>query len=141
MLQEFARSDWADENLDRFTEVLNVHLFNHHPQLTKSKKRKSKAPEPLKAPLGFQIHIVDIFLEELAKVGGDTLESEKILKVLSPFVNEMVENDDQRLLDEIQDRIFYHLMKQSDTGIDYIESRGGTLELVVSLTLSLSCDS
>lgn len=75
-------------------------------------------------------------MEELAKVGGTTLESEKILKIISPFVREMAENDDQRLLDEIQERIFYHLMKQSDTGIDYIESRGGTLELMVRMTYS-----
>jgi len=132
MLQEFSKRDWEEETLDRFLSILTVHLFNHHPELGKSKKAKKRCADPPKAPLGFQIHIVNIFLEELAKVGGSTLESDKILRLLTPFVNEMVENDDQRLLDEIKERFFHHLMKQSDVGIDYVESKGGTMEFVVS---------
>ena len=36
--------------------------------------------------LGFQMHLTDIFLEELAKVGGDELGQEVVNMYLQPFI-------------------------------------------------------
>jgi hypothetical protein len=131
-LEAFVQHNWSDAIVDPFLKVLSVNLFNHHPPTPKT-RAKSRNPDPIKTPLGFQIHITDILLEELAKIGGGSLGSSQILKMMSPFIQEMMDNDDQRLLDEIKERIFHHLMRQSDVGIDYVESRGGLLERVVSL--------
>ena len=80
---------------------------------------------PTPAPLGLQIHFVDIFMEELAKVGGEQLKFQKTLKILQVFIQELGYNSDDRLLDEIRERIFNHLMRQSDVGMDYQEMLAG----------------
>ena len=70
------------------------------------------------AALGFRLHFTDVFLEELAKIGGENLKSEVILALVEPFANELVQqNGDERLSRHIVERIFQHLMRQSDVGI------------------------
>lgn len=72
--------------------------------------------------LGFRLHFTDIYLEELAKIGGDDLTSKIILKLIEPFSKELSEGFDERLGKHITERIFHHLMRQSDLGIAYDES-------------------
>ena len=72
--------------------------------------------------LGFRLHFIDIYLEELAKIGGDDLTSKIILKLIEPFSKELSEGFDERLGKHITERIFHHLMRQSDLGIAYDES-------------------
>ena len=43
------------------------------------------------AALGFRLHMADIYLEELAKVGGDDLSSKIILELIEPFAKELSE--------------------------------------------------
>lgn len=69
------------------------------------------------ATLGFRLHFTDIFLEELAKVGGEELDSDIILGLIEPFAKELAHGDDERLAKHIVERIFQHLMRQSDVGI------------------------
>merc|ERR1712025_158757 len=64
----------------------------------------------------------DIYLEELAKIGGDNLDSKIILELIEPFSQEISEGLDDRLTKHIVERIYYHLMRQSDLGIAYEES-------------------
>jgi len=130
-MEAFVQHNWSDEVVDPFLQILTVHLFNRHPPAPKT-RAKARNPDPVKSPLGLQVHITDILLEELAKVGAGSLETSHILKMISPFIRELRDNDDERLLNQIKQRIFHHLMKQSDVGIDYVESRGGRLVRVVS---------
>lgn len=37
--------------------------------------------------LGLKLHITDIYLEELAKVGGTALKPKRLILLLSPFFN------------------------------------------------------
>jgi hypothetical protein len=37
--------------------------------------------------LGLKLHITDIYLEELAKIGGITLKPKRLILLLSPFFN------------------------------------------------------
>ncbi len=71
--------------------------------------------------LGFQLHFVDVFLEELAKVdGGDGgMDDEVIRALVRPFLAEVRDGKDERLRGHIEERIFQHLMRQSDVGIAY----------------------
>ena len=53
-----------------------------------------------KAALGFQLHVTDVFLEELAKVGGEDLSHEVVTSFLRPFVNELKVGRDERLREQ-----------------------------------------
>ncbi len=81
------------------------------------------AQTPTSSPcLGFQLHFTDVYLEELAKVGGGedgdgSLEDESIRKLLRPFVTELKQGKAERLRSHVEERVFRHLMRQSDVGI------------------------
>merc|ERR1711997_1155351 len=68
------------------------------------------------ATLGFRLHFTDIFLEEVAKAGGEDLEGDIVLRLIEPFAKELAEGDDERLAKHIEERIYQHLMRQSDIG-------------------------
>ena len=80
------------------------------------------------ATLGFRLHFTDIFLEELAKVGGEDLDEKVIVSLLEPFTQEIAKGEDDRLADHINERIYEHLMRQSDIGIASEEALDGGLE-------------
>ena len=83
---------------------------------------KTKVISNTEAAFGFRFHFTDIYLEELAKIGGDDLDSKIILELIEPFSQEISEGLDDRLTKHIVERIYYHLMRQSDLGIAYEES-------------------
>merc|ERR1711922_36623 len=56
-----------------------------------------------KATLGFRLHFTDIFLEEVAKAGGEDLEGEIILKLIEPFAKELAEGEDERLAEDMEE--------------------------------------
>lgn len=53
-------------------------------------------------------------MEEFAKVAGDSIKFQKTLKFLTVFMNELGYSNEDRLLGEIQERIFHHLIRQSE---------------------------
>lgn len=112
---------WRNDFLQGYLSIVATHIFNRRP-LTKKQKRKD-SEQIVHVPLGFQIHFIDVFMEELAKIGGEDLKFQKILKILGVFVQELAYNGDDRVLDEIKERVFCHLMRQSDVGMDYEEQR------------------
>ena len=80
--------------------------------------------------LGFQLHFTDVFLEELAKVGGEQLDPEVLEMFLDPYVEVVRVGDDARFRDHVVERIFNHLMRQSDPGIDWqMEEDGEGMEM------------
>merc|ERR1711933_455264 len=81
-----------------------------------------------KATLGFRLHFTDIFLEEVAKAGGEDLEGEIILKLIEPFAKELAEGEDERFAKHIEERIYQHLMRQSDIGVASEEALDGNVE-------------
>merc|ERR1712045_84351 len=82
------------------------------------------------ATLGFRLHFTDIFLEEVAKAGGEDLEGDIVLQLIQPFAKELAEGDDERLAKHIEERIYQHLMRQSDIGIASEETLNGEVEEV-----------
>lgn len=120
---------WGNDMLEGYLKLISVHIFNRKPAISKKAlKGIQKLVPETNAPLGLQIHFTDIFMEELAKVGGGdeeegegTLKWAKILKILRVFMYELGHSGDDRLLEEIRERIFNQLMKQSDVGIDWQE--------------------
>lgn len=72
-------------------------------------------------PVGFQLHIVDLYLEEVAKVSKGELTHKTLSSLLTPFMEKLKGTVDQRLETHIEERVFNHLMRQSDLGIAYDE--------------------
>ncbi|XP_037086051.1 ribosomal RNA processing protein 1 homolog A-like isoform X2 [Pollicipes pollicipes] len=68
-------------------------------------------------PLGLQLHLVEICLEEVAKVAGGRLAPQQLAPFLRPFVEVLKVSRDRVLRTTVTNSIFYHLMRQSDVGI------------------------
>ena len=116
--------NWKKESTDGLMQIFSHHVFGRHPyhKLKPAKKAEFLFELPCVAPIGFQLHFIDIFMEELAKVGGEEIKKKTLMKLLAPFMYELAFNEDDRILDEIKIRIFHHIIHQSDAGIQYQES-------------------
>lgn len=135
-----ARFEWRDDLVKKWSEIVETKLISANSlaqQKRKKKKRKfNNEDKPVDQPpsefpifhrvaLGLQLHFVDVFLEEAAKIGGDDLPAETIQLLLIPFINELARGQEDRLSQHIEERIFQHLMRQSDFGIAYEEGLDG----------------
>jgi len=111
---EFAgRRDWKDCQL--LSDLFSSCVIRAHPN------KPASAISNLPCDLEFRLHFVDVFPEELAKMGGEQLQPEVIRTFLKPFVEELRSGREERLRSHVEERIFQHLMRQSDVGIAYEE--------------------
>jgi len=69
--------------------------------------------------LGLQMHVTDVFLEELAKVGGEDLDQAVLDLYLEPFFKVVSVGRECRLRDHVVERVFSHLIRQSDPGLEW----------------------
>lgn len=99
-------------------------------QVTSVLKQDVMLAEPKDTSLGFQLHVADVFLEELAKIGADSVGAPTVTIFLQPFIEVLVSSKEDRLRDHIAERIFHHLIRQSDPGIEWAvnEEMGGAEE-------------
>jgi hypothetical protein len=116
--------------MDKFMMLTRRFLRQIFTYLAKSSWSKSgqmatmfgdKVVSNSEAALGFRLHFTDIYLEELAKIGGEDLDQDVLLTLIEPFALEVANGDDDRLVDHIEERIYQHLMRQSDLGIAHDE--------------------
>jgi len=81
--------------------------------------------EDAKCAVGFKLHFTDIFMEELTKVNAtfdqDMLTDDLVETLLEPFLRQIVQGEEVRLVDQIEERIFNHLIRQSDVALAYEE--------------------
>ncbi|XP_018364160.1 PREDICTED: ribosomal RNA processing protein 1 homolog [Trachymyrmex cornetzi] len=75
----------------------------------------------VKTGLGFNLHITEIYLEELAKVGNGNLQEDVVHELVKPFAEYLITTSDERQMKHIMRHIFRYLIFQSDIGLDYIE--------------------
>lgn len=69
--------------------------------------------------MSLQLHVCDVFLEELAKVGGEDLSTEIINIYMEPFYKILVETNNGIYRNVVINKVFHHLLRQSDCGIEY----------------------
>jgi len=89
-------------------------------QLTTILKEDVMMAQPKDTSLGFQLHVADVFLEELAKIGADSVDAKTVTLFLQPFIEVLVSSKEDRLRDHVAERIFHHLVRQSDPGIEWM---------------------
>merc|ERR1719319_1679571 len=112
-LRLLAARGWEAGLLASLTDILREHVV-----LT----------SPAKAALGFQLHFTDIFLEELAKAGGEGLGEEVVEALVQPWLELVATTADARLRQHAEERIFNHLVRQSAPGIRYQMEEDGMAE-------------
>lgn len=71
-----------------------------------------------KSPVGVKLHFIDIYLEELAKVGAKELTADQNLKFLDPFCKTVAKTKDHFLLQAIIHGIFEAIVDQSPFAIE-----------------------
>ncbi|KAG5323394.1 RRP1L protein, partial [Pseudoatta argentina] len=73
----------------------------------------------VKTDLGFNLHVTEIYLEELAKVGNGNLQEDVVHELIKPFAEYLITTNDERQMKHIMQHIFRYLIFQSDIGLDY----------------------
>ena len=99
-----SQSDWSKETLTEVMEIFRKSLI--------------LCPQS-QANIGFKLHVTDVFLEELAKVAEEKLSPDSLDTVLEPFLTAIKTAEEDRYREHIVERIFRHLLRQSDPGIKW----------------------
>ncbi|XP_072751922.1 uncharacterized protein Nnp-1 [Anoplolepis gracilipes] len=74
-----------------------------------------------KTALGFNLHMTEIYLEELGKVGDGNIPEDVVHEFIKPFAVYLMTTDDERQMKHIMQYVFRYLIFQSDVGLDYTE--------------------
>lgn len=71
--------------------------------------------------LGLSMHVLDIFFEELAKVSEGKISKENVTECIKPFIKYIADQKEYKLLAHMRNRVFAHLLYQSELGREYSE--------------------
>ncbi|NXW47724.1 RRP1B protein, partial [Nyctiprogne leucopyga] len=70
------------------------------------------------APIGIKLHFIDIYLDELAKVGAKELTADQNLKFIEPFCKIAAKSKDRCVLHAVATRVFEMIVDQSPYAIE-----------------------
>ncbi|KAK4015321.1 putative Ribosomal RNA processing protein 1 [Daphnia magna] len=107
-LQYLAKGGWKEEEVDAYSRMLSDVIIN-----------VNESTAILNVPIGLiQLHITNLFPEELAKAGGEDLNSSTISKMFEPFaIICLATSNDNGLKKDVHQHNFTYLIKQSDKSI------------------------
>uniref|UniRef100_A0A0A9XI87 Ribosomal RNA processing protein 1 B n=2 Tax=Lygus hesperus TaxID=30085 RepID=A0A0A9XI87_LYGHE len=103
--------------LRQLLERLRLNDWNH--KMVKEVIEHDLKPSYVNAPLGLNIHIAEIFLEELAKVGRGALSANVVFEFVKPFGEMLCETKDFRYMRTITNNVFFYLLRQSEEAIKH----------------------
>ncbi|NXW71951.1 RRP1B protein, partial [Hirundo rustica] len=78
------------------------------------------------SPTGIKFHFIDIFLDELAKVGAKELTADQNLKFIEPFCKIAAKSKDRRVLHAVATGVFEMIVDQSPFAIEDLMKELGT---------------
>ncbi|NWI45827.1 RRP1B protein, partial [Picathartes gymnocephalus] len=78
------------------------------------------------SPMGIKFHFIDIYLDELAKVGAKELTADQNLKFIQPFCKIAAKSKDRRVLHAVATGIFEMIVDQSPFAIEDLMKELGT---------------
>ncbi|XP_036401088.1 ribosomal RNA processing protein 1 homolog A-like [Megalops cyprinoides] len=102
MFEMMKRRGWEAGVVDRFTELLSAQIL-----------RSTSG-----APVGVQLHVLDIYMAELAGVGAAELTAEQNLTFIDPFCKTAAKTKDHVLLQAISSSIFHEIVDQAPFAIE-----------------------
>ncbi|XP_059777658.1 ribosomal RNA processing protein 1 homolog B isoform X1 [Balaenoptera ricei] len=91
------RNGWEESRIKLFLDVLMKEIL--HPES--------------QSPNGVKFHFIDIYLDELSKVGGKELLADQNLKFIDPFCKVAAKTKDQTLVQTIARGVFEVIVDQS----------------------------
>jgi len=94
---------WLKADISKFTKMLRQNVLSAN---------GSRSCD------GLKLHITDIYLEELAKIGGIALKSKRLILLLSPFFNIIKTSENEVLVKHVYKNLFLPIIQYSDVGID-----------------------
>uniref|UniRef100_A0A6M2CSP1 Putative nucleolar protein n=1 Tax=Rhipicephalus microplus TaxID=6941 RepID=A0A6M2CSP1_RHIMP len=118
----FAYGDaWSNENVTAFCDML---------------QSTALCPNSQAIPLGLRLHVVDVFLQELARMHGGELTPEQATLFLQPFFDILMHSNDRTLLDAVRKNVFFMMLdldrEAVELGVDpssvKIKGSNGTTE-------------
>ncbi|NXR53609.1 RRP1B protein, partial [Hippolais icterina] len=78
------------------------------------------------SPTGIKFHFIDIYLDELAKVGAEELTADQNLKFIEPFCKIAAKSKDRRVLHAVATGVFEMIVDQSPFAIEDLMRELGT---------------
>ncbi|XP_069328341.1 ribosomal RNA processing protein 1 homolog A [Eulemur rufifrons] len=93
---------WEDRQIEQLLELLTTEILHPNSQ----------------APHGVKSHFIEIFLEELTKVGAEELTAEQNLKFVDPFCRVAAHTKDSLVLHNITRGIFETIVEQAPFAIE-----------------------
>ncbi|NXA51176.1 RRP1B protein, partial [Nothocercus julius] len=96
------RNDWEESLIEPFLQLLMKEVMD---------------PDS-NAPIGIKFHFIDIYLDELAKVGAKELTADQNLKFIEPFCKIAAKSKDHRLMHAVANGIFEVIVDQSPYAIE-----------------------
>ncbi|KAM9850481.1 ribosomal RNA processing protein 1 homolog B [Aulostomus maculatus] len=96
------RNNWDSSVVDRFLEVLTAELLHSSSE----------------APSGLQLHVLDLYMTELAAVGAAELTADQNLTFIEPFCKTAAKTKDRTLFAAICSNIFSTIIDQAPYAID-----------------------
>uniref|UniRef100_G3ML24 Uncharacterized protein n=1 Tax=Amblyomma maculatum TaxID=34609 RepID=G3ML24_AMBMU len=98
---------WKDENIIDFCNTL---------------KTTALCPKSQEIPLGLRLHVVDVFLQELARAHGGELTPEQAMLFLQPFLEILAQSNEETLVDAVRKNVFFLLLdldrEAAELGVD-----------------------
>ncbi|XP_072900860.1 ribosomal RNA processing protein 1 homolog B-like [Hemitrygon akajei] len=102
-LEELKSTGWDESVVSRFLRCVTDEVLN---------------PTKNDAPSGVRYHFIDIYLQELARVGTQQLTAEQNLKFIDPFCQIAAKTKDRVLFHMISQGIFELIMDQAPFAIE-----------------------
>ncbi|XP_012634533.2 ribosomal RNA processing protein 1 homolog A isoform X2 [Microcebus murinus] len=93
---------WEDRQIEQLLELLTTEILHPSSQ----------------APHGVKSHFIEIFLEELTKVGAEELTAEQNLKFVDPFCRVAARTKDSLVLHSITRGVFETIVEQAPFAIE-----------------------
>ncbi|XP_016068997.1 PREDICTED: ribosomal RNA processing protein 1 homolog A [Miniopterus natalensis] len=93
---------WEERQIEQLLELLTTEILHPDSQ----------------APNGVKSHFIEIFLEELARVGADELTADQNLKFIDPFCRIAAQTKDTLVLHNITRGIFETIVEQAPLAIE-----------------------
>ncbi|NWW88103.1 RRP1B protein, partial [Rhynochetos jubatus] len=105
------RNEWDESLIEPFLQLLMKAIMNPNSN----------------APTGIKLHFIDIYLDELAKVGAKELTADQNLKFIEPFCKIAAKSKDQCVLHAIATGIFEVIVDQSPYAIEDLMKELGSI--------------
>ncbi|XP_037380773.1 ribosomal RNA processing protein 1 homolog B [Talpa occidentalis] len=96
-LEVLKRNGWEESRIQLFLDILTTEVLR---------------PES-RSPNGVKFHFIDIYLDELSKVGGKELLADQNLKFIDPFCKIAAKTKDHTLVQTIARAVFEAIVHQS----------------------------